>query len=145
MEGIYLHFHAMLFCAGLCFPLSKLKVFPACSALSFLPPTFTTTLSSSLPSLPLISLFSCVDYLWRLISSPLVIPHTFTINPHIYTLYLLLRVLLSLPLFSQVLSSPLILCIPCVYLLSHHPFILFSVERALWPHVSHSLNGSTIT
>lgn len=103
-----------------------------CSALSFLNRTFTVPLSSSsLCSLALISLLPCVDYLWCLLALPYFIPHTFTRNPYIYTP-------LSAPscptfssLFSQVVSPPLLLCVPYVYSpLSRHPFGLLPMDRA---------------
>lgn len=102
-----------------------------CSALSFLTPTFTIPLSSSLSSLALISLLSCVDYLWRLLTSPLVIPHTFTRNPHIYTPFSAPSCPTFSSLFSQVVSSPSLPCIPCVHSpLSCHPFVLLPMDRA---------------
>lgn len=70
----------------------------------------------------------CLHYLWCLLSSPLFIPYTFTINPHIYT-PLSLHSCPTLSLLS-VVSSLSLLCISYVHSpFSRHPFMLVPLER----------------
>ncbi len=100
-------------------------VYPVCSTLVFLTPTSPP---SSLSRLALISLLPCVDYLWRLPSSPLSIP------AHIQKKMLVFSApsCSTFPsLFSRVVPYHWLLCIPCAHSpLSRHPFAQLPVDRA---------------
>lgn len=105
---------------------------------------------SSLSSVAPISLLPCISYLLCLLSSPLSILCTFTKNAHIYTPFSAPSCPTFSSLFSQVVSPPWLLCIPCAYSpLSHHPFVLLSVDRAptapLLPFTHWCHRGSIIT
>lgn len=95
--GIYLHFHAMLFHASLCF---EVNMSVSCVWHPLFPHSSLhhPSLPRPPPSPALISLLPCVDYLWRFVSLPPFILHTFTRKTLIFTPHALLpHALLSLP------------------------------------------------